>query len=191
VVRVRRVTRLLIIPALALSLGAVPGCAATAPEAPAPAAAAALPPLLAGQQRVELKGLVVTLTMPSAPVSGAAKADLAAGKGHATISLRADNVTDATLETHVFRNVPRLHDSSGATVTVGVQSSWNVVSRVLAGPTATHGAPEIPHGYDGPEGLGAHGAVNGFIVTRFDTTGRGYVVKWDFGSGRVATFKLP
>jgi hypothetical protein len=182
---------LLIIPALAMSLAAVPGCAATAAKVPAAAATASLPALLSGQQRVVLKGLAVTLTMPSTPGSAAARAELAAGKGRAAIDLRADNLTDEMLEAHVFRNVPHLFDSSGATVTVGVQSSWNVGSRVLAGPAATHGAPEIPHGYDGPEGLGALGSVNGRLVTRFDTTGRGYVVKWDFGSGRVATFRLP
>jgi hypothetical protein len=179
---------LLIISALALALGAVAGCTTTTPTA---AAGSGLPPLQAGQQRVVLKGLVVTLTMPAAPQSEAGRASLAAGKGRSEIVLVAENITGAMIGAHVFRNVPRLFDSSGTTVTVGVQSMWRVGSGVLAGPTATNGAPRIPAGYNGPEGLDARGSVNGSVVTKFDTTGRGYVVKWDFGSGRVATFKLP
>lgn len=152
-------------------------------ETPKPTA----PSLAEGQQRVDLNGLLVTLTMPDVPTSAEGKAKLAAGRGSFVIKVRAENSTDQTITVPISRNTPVLLNPDGSMAVAGVGgtggSGW--VNRPASSHPVAATAPS-----PGPEGLAPHGYFDAFVVTTYSTDGRDMSIRWALGESGTATFKL-
>ena len=122
-------------------------------------------------------------------MQAAAPAATSTSTGRFETHLTAENSTGATMTLSIVGNPPQLLDVTGSRVTsVSAMSGYGPGAR-NTGPGAN---PRTLRPKPGSvQELGPHKTAVGVLITRFDTTGRNYSVKWDFGPGRIATFRLP